>query len=414
MTVISDHAFSRCSSLKSITIPRSVTRIGKYAFYNCTNLKSIVIPNSVKVIDDHAFENCHSLKSITFPDSLTTIGELAFKDCQSLTSIVIPDSVTAIGRDAFDNCKKLTSIVVPDSVTSIGSWIFFRCDALSESEIPIILLFHSRFAREKQKAILMYLAGIGKYTAKDQITFDTYLKRHYIKVIEWLSETDNVAALTYFMDKGIITVHNIDRLIEKANSGKKGQVLATLLNFKNEQFTQEEIEAERERKRCIELNSDPRNLTNMRKTWDIIYHRDGTCRIAAYKGADIRITIPAMVGKRYVTKIGSPYRSNGMHGAESIVIPDTVTLIDGEAFVLCDKLTSIVIPDSVKTIGNWVFYSCSSLTSIVIPDSVTQISDSAFDNCDSTILTIHTPKHSYAWDYAIANNYKHEELANDR
>ena len=38
-----------------------------------------------------------AVKTMTIPDSVTTIGRCAFLDCDSLTSIAIPDSVTAIG-----------------------------------------------------------------------------------------------------------------------------------------------------------------------------------------------------------------------------------------------------------------------------------------------------------------------------
>jgi hypothetical protein len=43
-------------------------------------------------------------------------------------------------------------------------------------------------------------------------------------------------------------------MIEKANINKGTQVLASLLNFKNELFTQEEIEAKREKELLRELD----------------------------------------------------------------------------------------------------------------------------------------------------------------
>ena len=44
-----------CTSLKSVTIPNSVTSIGYYAFADCTSLKSVNIPDSVTSIGDYAF-----------------------------------------------------------------------------------------------------------------------------------------------------------------------------------------------------------------------------------------------------------------------------------------------------------------------------------------------------------------------
>ena len=68
--------------MTSITIPNSVTSIGKEAFYGCSGLTSVTIPNSV-----------------------TSIGEYAFYGCSGLTSVTIPNSVTSIGCDVFSGCK---------------------------------------------------------------------------------------------------------------------------------------------------------------------------------------------------------------------------------------------------------------------------------------------------------------------
>ena len=87
--VICDGAFARCSGLTSVTIPNSVTSIGKHAFYECSSLTSITIPNSVTNIGYRAFEGCSGLTSVTIPNSVTSIGNGAFADCSGLQSIII-------------------------------------------------------------------------------------------------------------------------------------------------------------------------------------------------------------------------------------------------------------------------------------------------------------------------------------
>lgn len=91
-----------------------VTSIVDYAFTNNANLTSITIPASVTVIGKNAFNQCKNLKSVTFASGskLTTIGESAFQADYSLTSITIPSGVTDIYDNAFNGCGSLGSVTV--------------------------------------------------------------------------------------------------------------------------------------------------------------------------------------------------------------------------------------------------------------------------------------------------------------
>ena len=99
------------------------------------------------------------------------------------------------------------------------------------------------------------------------------------------------------------------------------------------------------------------------------------------------IKIPKKIKGKTVISIGTTFRF--CDKLTSIIIPDSVTSIDSEAFESCTSLTSITIPNSVTSIGAYAFYNCSSLTSITIPNSVTSIGIWAFRNCSSlTSITI--------------------------
>jgi hypothetical protein len=135
VTIIEAFVFSDCSSLASITIPNSVTSIGESAFERCHSLSSITIPNSVTSIGQYAFY-CSSLASITIPNSVTSIGQKAFQYCSHLASITIQDGVTNIWEDAFPNCTNLLSVTIPNSVTSIEGGAFSNCTSLTSVDIP--------------------------------------------------------------------------------------------------------------------------------------------------------------------------------------------------------------------------------------------------------------------------------------
>jgi hypothetical protein len=54
-----------------VTIPNSVTTLGKRVFLNCTSLLFLIIPNNVESIGDYAFSGCSKLTSIKFLGLLT-------------------------------------------------------------------------------------------------------------------------------------------------------------------------------------------------------------------------------------------------------------------------------------------------------------------------------------------------------
>lgn len=101
-------------SIKSVTIPNSIERIGNYTFLGCNKLVKVDLPNSLKEIGDGAFEDCISLKSIDFPTSLLYIGREAFSGCKSFNEIVIPANITTINDYAFQGCSNLHRVIFLD------------------------------------------------------------------------------------------------------------------------------------------------------------------------------------------------------------------------------------------------------------------------------------------------------------
>ncbi len=66
-----------------------------------------------------------------------------------------------------------------------------------------------------------------------------------------------------------------------------------------------------------------------------------------------------------------------------VIIPNTVQVIGGDAFLWNGRVTSIKIPNSVKRIEECAFFRCESLKTINIPESVTSIGEEAFYGCTS-------------------------------
>lgn len=141
LTMVGKFAFNGCTGLKSITIPNSIITIGNHAFSGCTGLKSITIPNSVTKIADSSFSGCTGLKNVTIPNSVTDLGESAFLNCAGLVSVALSENLTCINYGTFKGCSGLIEVIIPDSVTSIfGSWVyggaFEQCTNLARIYIP--------------------------------------------------------------------------------------------------------------------------------------------------------------------------------------------------------------------------------------------------------------------------------------
>ena len=136
VTKIDDSAFSGCTGLTSVEIPNNVTKINDYAFWECTGLTSVEIPNNVTEIGNGAFRGCTGLTSVKIPNNVTEISWNTFSGCTGLTSVEIPNNVTKIGGNAFSGCTGLTSVKMPNNVTEIGRDAFRGCTGLTSVEIP--------------------------------------------------------------------------------------------------------------------------------------------------------------------------------------------------------------------------------------------------------------------------------------
>ena len=122
--------------ITEIVIPNTVTKIKDFQFFEYDHITCIIVPSSVTSIGNYAFAYCFSLTNIEISSGVTSIGSSAFSNCRSLTNIEIPSSVTSIGSDAFSSCSSLENVVISSGVTSIGYSAFFNCSSLTNIEIP--------------------------------------------------------------------------------------------------------------------------------------------------------------------------------------------------------------------------------------------------------------------------------------
>ena len=159
-------------------IPESVTTIKENAFFYCRNLKSVVIPGSVSTIEGWAFQLCENLKTVDIRPGVKEIGYASFSST-GLTSLELPESVTIIGEDAFSLCQYMTSVVIPASVTSIGNYAFMWCDRLEE----IKFLGDAPYIGENSFDGVTATA----YYVEDNPTWSAEVMQNYAGKLTWVS-----------------------------------------------------------------------------------------------------------------------------------------------------------------------------------------------------------------------------------
>ena len=325
---------SFCNQIQSVTIPESVTSIGKSAFEHCSNLDSLIINGvATSMIGAYAFASCTSLTSLSLVGSFQTIGDCAFASCgmtsltidatitsiekyafssNSLTSLSLTGNVQKIGDYAFANCTSLTSLSLTGNIQKIGDHAFDSCSSLNTVALP------------------KSLTSIGSYA------FDSCTSLDSIEIPGKVTEIGDCA----FHLSGLTSV-KIDEGVQSTGADMfNGCAKLTTVTF-------------------------PESLTTI---------ADGSFASCS----DLNhVNIPASV-----TCIGNSAFSNCTSLSE-ITLQDGVKTIGANAFFSCQALTSITLPDSVTDIGKDAFWYCSQLKSITIPENVKTIKPDTFYWCFS-------------------------------
>lgn len=110
------------------------------AFCFCKSLKSITIPDTVSEIGFSVFDGCSSLTNVTIGNSVKKIGDSAFRDCVSLVNINIPDSVNIMDGEiygTFSGCTNLKNVYIGSGLKNIDDYTFWGCTNISTITISI-------------------------------------------------------------------------------------------------------------------------------------------------------------------------------------------------------------------------------------------------------------------------------------
>lgn len=297
-------------------------------------VRKLIVDDGVRdismLLNLRVFDN---LEEVVLPDSVDEIGEFAFSRCPRLASVNIPDGVTCISRSAFVDCKSLKSINIPDSVTEIGVYALDGC--------PLRSIYLPKSVETIRPYALPSSCSIYCELPVRPRGWDSYAWRNDpSRVVEW----------------------GVSREEYERIAGED---------------IRESFMLERE---PAEFDVDTIEYNGNMDDW-----QNGV-NIRSYYGMEPAVR--RLIVAPGVTELPE-LNLRIFENLEEVVLPKSLTKIDGGAFLQCRYLRSVDIPAGVTAIGETAFFDCESLTSINIPDGVVSIGYSAFSGCTSmTSVTI--------------------------
>ena len=432
VTEIGKGAFNNCKALNSLEIPDSVKKIEDFAFRNCSNLEEIKMPGELTgITGNRVFINCTSLKSITLPESMT-IGMYCFYNCTSLEEIIIPNSVdfnyvsgsggldafrgtpwlenqpdgmlyvgkTAymyigdipestvidiksgteiIGKYAFDNCEGITEINIPSSVNSILTPVF--CDSTVLKSINV----------DSENETFYSIDGILYEYAREIFHNSDALTNGIVRCppqAEKVTIPKNVQFIYRGAFKDCVNLESLylpSSVYLMSNYGESVGIFQNCKNLKDVTIDVGES-ASFNAFYCLgDLFRDCENLISFK----FIGEYDTKSNSSLYETFK-NCTSLTDVDIPYFLRL-STRTFYGCKSLKSVKLPDGTYSIPDEAFSGCTALEDIIIPNSVTSIASGAFRECISLKKVVIPENVTVIRSFAFEGCNLESIIIKNP-----------------------
>ncbi len=321
-------AFKNCTSITHLTLPSSLTSIGKGALEGCTGLTELTIPFVGS--EPNASKNTHfgyifgavdyfknrntvpnSLESVIITDA-EVIDTGAFLGCASLISISIPKTLTEIRETAFSECYRLVKITNHSDLaltpgTTDHGYIARYAQEINDPNIILSIIGDYRFYISGDKSYLLSYSGNDSVITLPNDcygnSYEIYPYAFYeIVGITKITLSDGV---TVIGDCAFFGCENLSEIV-----------------FAN-------------------------GLSEI-----------GT-RAFAYCSSLKSISLPDGL-----EKLGAGiFAYSGLTG---ITIPDNITSIPDNTFYFCTDLIDVTIPDSVTYIGSMAFFECDALVNVNI------------------------------------------------
>ena len=221
--------YHTASSLTSVTLPESITRIGEGVFAYCDKLASIdlnkvtelygeIVHTDKYTVDNYtygkgtelvgsAFFACESLVTVTGLDKVATIGPNTFAHCIALKAANLT-AAESVGYTAFFDCNELATVTFGDKLEGIGDEAFAET-AIETVTIPVNCSYVGASAFSGGKGMRSYSVAAGsKYFFTDEkgvLYSYTEAAKDVYKLVAYPSRAV-ATQMTYTVKEGTVTI----------------------------------------------------------------------------------------------------------------------------------------------------------------------------------------------------------------
>lgn len=403
ITLIDTGAFMNCTNLKAINKNDGVAdvdlgnmtklaEIGKQAFAGCSSIVSLRLSGTITKINDSAFSKLTTLANVKFNDNgeagTTELGSSVFSGCTNLVEVSTAKNVGIIGSSAFSGCIKLMRLNLAEGLQIIKKDAFAGCTRLEGALPEGVNEKYSSASGAKvmlpnEKAVLEIPGTVTAiedsafancYSADETLQADGEKEPSDYKIgIKAVHVAGNPAGTTIGAS-AFAGCQNLTKLT--LGEGVTGLGDSALKDTRLEEITIPSTFETGTAKNSPFTSGE--NSTLKKVTF-----ADGIQVIPQYFLNNIttltKIEIPASV-----QKIGD-HAFADCSNLETVIFKDEaaskLTTIDTSAFEGCSLMTLSELPQSVTTINASAFKNCESVSFTQLPEGLSTIGNSAFENC---------------------------------
>ena len=338
---IDNGCFRKTSKLKKLELPEGLLKLGNILFYD-SSIEEVILPNTVTEINQ-AFFYAKNLKKVTLSNSLTTFVASSFNSC-AIEEITIPSSMVEIAEYSFVDCLNLRIVNVPDSIATIHATSFTNCPNLVELNVSPT---NSYFVEEDG---ILYDKDMKKIVFVNQTRLSEVIV---------LPDTLEEIGSQIFKDNKIIKELTIPSSVKNVNyNALKGCQFEKVIIGEGTKTLPDFLFTD-----CTKLKEVvlPESLEKM--------------GCAVFEGCT---SLESFIIPENVNIDGGFSLFRDCVNLKYVKLPSNTTLIPQYIFAGCTSLEYLEIPYGVVELETNMIQGCNNIKSIVVPETVSSIEYDAF------------------------------------